>query len=452
MIKIQSLIILLALLKASGNGVVYAEWKEASVFLELCHFIEDAFVQQTHNKRKGRNAMNALRQINAEVYSVGAIDWDRRLFDELIPLPDGTSYNAYLIQADQKTALIDTVDPKMTDVLKRHLNQLEIKGIDYIIANHAEQDHSGSLPEMLDLYPDAQVVCTPKCKVMLMDLLFIPEEKIVTVEDGETLSLGSKTLEFIHAPWVHWPETMLTYLKEDKILFSCDLFGSHLATSDLYVRNEAIVYEAAKRYYAEIMMPFRAIIKKNMEKIKDFEIELIAPSHGPAYDQPDFILSAYQDWISDEAKNEVVLAYISMHDSTKAMVDYFVSSLMERDITVKRFNLVNVDIGKLAMALVDAATIVVGSPTVLVGPHPDVVYAVYLANVLRPKLKFASIIGSYGWGGKMVDQITGMIPNLKVELLEPVIAKGFPKEDDFKALDELADKIKAKHQELNLTN
>ena len=394
--------------------------------------------------------MSIPRKLKSNIYSVGAIDWDRRLFDELIPLPDGTSYNAYLVKGREKTALIDTVDPTMTEVLTKNLNQLEVKDIHYVIANHAEQDHSGSLPQILDMYPNAKVVCTPKCKGMLMDLLLIPEDKFITVDDRETLSLGDKTLEFIHAPWVHWPETMLTYLREEKILFTCDFLGSHLATSDLFMTDEATVYEAAKRYYAEIMMPFRATIKKNLEKIRDLEIDIIAPSHGLIYDRPEFILGAYRDWISDEVKNEVVIPYVSMHESTKKMVDYFVEALIQRGITVKQFNLSKTDIGKLAMAMVDAATIVIASPTVLVGPHPNVVYAVYLANALRPKLKLASIIGSYGWGSRMVEQIKGMVPNLKVELLEPVVVKGFPKEENFKELDRLADEILNKHKEYNL--
>ncbi len=392
------------------------------------------------------------RELKANVHWVGAVDWDRRLFDELIPLPDGTSYNAYLVKGSEKTALIDTVDPPMASVLIDNLNQLGVKNIDYVVANHAEQDHSGALPQILKMYPNAKVVATPKCKNLLMDLLLIPESKIITVEDGKTLSLGDKTLEFIYAPWVHWPETMLTYLKEDKILFTCDFFGSHFATSDLYVTDEATVYEAAKRYYAEIMMPFKTVIQKNLEKIKDMQMDVIAPSHGPLYDKPGFILEAYKDWVYAPPKNIVVLPYISMHGSTEKMVEYFVAALVERGITVKQFNLAKTDIGKLAMALVDAATIVVGSPTVLVGPHPNVVYAVYLANVLRPKLKFASIIGSYGWGGKMVEQITRMLSNLKVELLESVVIKGFPKEQDFGALDGLADEILNKHKEHNLTN
>jgi flavorubredoxin len=251
---------------------------------------------------------------------------------------------------------------------------------------------------------------------------------------------------------VHWPETIGTYLQEDKIFFPCDFFGSHLATSSLFVEDEAIVYESAKRYYAEIMMPFRTAIKGNLEKIKDLQIDIIASSHGPVYDNPQFIIDAYKDWVSDNVKNEVVLPYISMHDSTRKMVEHFVDALIERGITVKQFNLSVTDIGKLAISLVDAATIVLGSPTVLTGTHPKVAYAAILANALRPKTKFASIIGSYGWGGRMVEQITGLLGNLKVEILEPVIAKGYPKDDDFTALDKLADKILAKHKELKIVN
>jgi flavorubredoxin len=391
-----------------------------------------------------------MMQLKPNVYAVGAIDWDRRLFDELIPLPDGTSYNAYLIKGSERTALLDAVDPTKTNVLMDNLVKVGAGKIDYVVAHHGEQDHSGGIPDVLMLYPDAKVVTNPKCKSMLIDLLQISEDRFITVEDGQTLSLGDKTLQFIYIPWVHWPETMGTYLKEDKIFFPCDFFGSHLATSSLFVENEALVYEAAKRYYAEIMMPFRTAIKNNLEKIKVLEIEMIASSHGPVYDKPQFIIDAYKDWAGDNVKNEVVLPYISMHGSVRKMVEHFVDALIERGITVKQFNLTEADIGRLAISLVDAATIVIGSSTVLTAAHPKVAYAAILANVLRPKTKFASIIGSYGWGGKMVEHIAGLISNLKVEVLEPVVAKGYPKDDDFAALEKLADKILAKHKEIGI--
>ncbi len=393
-----------------------------------------------------------MRQLKPNVYAVGAIDWDARLFDRLIPLPDGTSYNSYFVRGNKKVALLDTVDPSKTEVLLNNLIRLGINKIDYVIAHHAEQDHSGSLPDVLLIYPEAKVVTNPKCKGMLIDLLGIEDDKFITVEDGQELSLGDKTLQFVYLPWVHWPETMGTYLKEEKILFSCDFFGSHLASSSLFVDDEAVAYESAKRYYAEIMMPFRQQINKNMAKLGDLDIEIIAPSHGPVHDKPKFITDAYKDWISDAVKNEVVIAYVSMHGSTAKMVSYFVEALIERGVTVRQFELSTVDIGKLAMALVDAATVVIGSPTVLAGPHPSAAYATFLANALKPKTKFASVIGSYGWGGKMVEQLTSMLTNLKAEILEPVLAKGDAKESDFAALDKLADEILTRHKAIGITN
>lgn len=391
-----------------------------------------------------------MQKIKENVIFVGSQDWDRRLFDELIPLPDGTSYNSYLVKGSEKTALIDTVDPPKAEELTAKLVRLGISRIDYIVSHHAEQDHSGSLPDLLVLYPDAKVVTNPKCKQMLIDLLCIEEDRFITVEDGQTLSLGDKTLEFVYTPWVHWPETMGTYLQEDNIFFSCDFFGSHLATSSLFVEDERVVYEAAKRYYAEIMMPFRGQIKKNLERIKSLKIDIIAPSHGPVYDRPGLIIEAYKDWAGDKVKNEVIIAYVSMHESTRAMVEHFAEALIEKGVTVKEFNLTKTDIGKLAVSLVDAATIVIGSPTVLTGPHPAAAYAAFLVNALRPKTKCISIIGSYGWAGKMVEQLAGLIPNLKAEILEPVLIKGYPKEQDFVLLDELAEKIVEKHTELGV--
>ncbi|MGA2363516.1 MAG: FprA family A-type flavoprotein [Candidatus Aminicenantales bacterium] len=388
------------------------------------------------------------REVVPGVKWVGAEDWDRRLFDSLIALPDGTSYNAYLITGRDKTALLDTVDPAKLPFLENHLRG--VKRIDYLVAHHAEQDHSGSIPWVLGRYPEAVLLCSSLAKGMLIDHLHIAEARIRVVQDGETLSLGGKTLRFIYTPWVHWPETMSTYLEEDQVLFSCDWFGSHLASSDLFIEGVECVYEPAKRYYAEIMMPFRKIIQQDMEKIRGLDIRMIAPSHGPVYQNPASIIQAYRDWSDDLPHNVVVLPWVSMHGSTALMVERLVAGLAERGVTVHPFNMATADIGKLAMSLVDAATIIVGGPTVHFGPHPALFYAVVLANALRPKVRFASIIGSYGWAGKMPEMIKAGIPNLKVELLDPVICKGMPKEEDFQALDRLAESVARKHNELGL--
>jgi flavorubredoxin len=392
----------------------------------------------------------SVRKIKENVYAVGVNHWDRKLFDEIIPLPNGTSYNAYLIVGSEHTALIDTVDPVLKDALIENLKEFKDLKIDYIISQHAEQDHSGSIPEVLKLYPEAKVVTNEKCKELLIDHLGIPEEKFIVVKDYDKLSLGDKTLTFIFTPWVHWPETMSTYLHEDKILFTCDFFGSHYATSELYAKNSEIVLEGAKRYYAEIMMPFRNFIKSNINKIEKFDFEIIAPSHGPMWNDPKFIIDAYLDWVSPEVKNEVVILYTSMHGSTKIIVDELYNKLVEKGVRVLPFNLVSSDLGEIAISLVDAATVVFAFPTVLTGPHPLGASIIYFVNAIKPKTKFVSIITSYGWGGMAIKWVKEHIGNLKVDLLYELEVKGLPKEKDIEKLNELVMRIVEAHKSIGI--
>lgn len=377
---------------------------------------------------------------------MGAIDWERRLFDELIPLPEGTSYNAYFLQGSVKTALIDTADPAKSDALMAQLES--IPHLDYLIIQHVEQDHSGSAPLVLEKYPNAQVVASTKAVPMIEEHLGIPADRIQAMADGDTLSLGNWTLEFIHAPWVHWPETMLTYLQEENALFTCDLFGSHLATDELFSEDGSKVCEAAKRYYAEIMMPFATLIKGHLKRLEAYDIEVIGPSHGPVHNKPDWILDAYHHWAHDEPKNLVLIPYTSMHDSTALMVDYMIEALNDRGVHVHSFHMSKTDLGEYAIHLVDAATVVFGTPTVLVGPHPSIVLASYLTAALRPKLRNAVVIGSYGWAGKAAEKTQDLCGALKVDWMEPVFTKGLPKKETYEALDQLADEIATRHKGL----
>lgn len=384
------------------------------------------------------------RKMTENIEAIVSIHWERRLFDSLIPLPDGTSYNAYLVKGSDKTALIDSTDPDLRDELLTPLKG--VGKIDYLVSQHSEQDHSGLLPELLELHPEAKLLCSKKAEDLLITHLAIPRERLQVVEDGESISLGNLTLKFIYAPWVHWPETMVTYVPEERCLFSCDLFGSHLATTDLYAVDKARVYEAAKRYYAEIMMPFRKIIQKNMEKLAEYPVSFIAPSHGPVYAEPEFILEAYRDWISGKVKNEVVLPYISMHGSTAKMVKYLTEALVREGVTVYPFDLTVTDIGKLAISLVDAATLIVATPTVHVGPHPAVHYAATLANMLHPKVKYGAILASYGWGSKAIEQLSAQIPSLKIEVLGTILQKGLPSAETYAELDKLAAAVANAHR------
>jgi flavorubredoxin len=384
------------------------------------------------------------REIKPGILSLVAIDWDRRLFDELVPLPEGTTYNAYLIQGSEKTALIDTVYAPHATELLTILQKSGIQKLDYIVSNHAEPDHSGSIPALLAAYPEARVVTNARCKELIASSLRVQSDKFIEIKDGETLSLGNKTLQFLITPWVHWPDTMLTYVAEDRILFTCDFFGSHLASSDLYACDEFHVLEAAKRYYAEIMMPFRKHIQKHLQRIAPLAIDFIAPSHGPVYSRPAFILDLYRRWTSDQAIKEVIIPYVSMYDSTTQMVNYLIDRLMEKGMRVKPHNMVEGDAGLFTKSLVEASTVIFASPAVLAGPHPDIVSAAYLVNALKPKTKLVSVIGSFGWGGNIVSKtITELLAGMKnqIQILDPVLAKGQPEESDFKALDRLADEI-----------
>ncbi len=382
------------------------------------------------------------KQVMEGIRWLGAIDWDRRLFDSLIPTPDGTSYNAWLVEGTERVALMDTVDPSSGDKLMAQL--ADVPRIDYLIAHHAEQDHSGMIPAVLERYPDAKLVATPRCLTMLADMMDLPEGRSIPVKDGDTLDLGGRTLKFMHMPWVHWPETMVTWLPEDRILFTCDLFGSHMATPDLFATPDAI-HEPAKRYYAEIMMPFRSLIAKHLDRITPLEPALICPSHGPAHRDTMFILSAYREWVAGPPANSVVIPYVSMHGSTAMLVERLVESLAAHGIPAQPFNLTVTDLGKLAVALVDAATVVFASPAFMGGAHPLVVSVAYLADCLKPKALHAGFMSSSSWGGKIADSLGALMPHLKVEVLDPVTVKGRPSEADLTSVDALADVIAAKH-------
>jgi len=392
----------------------------------------------------------AVRQISEHIFAVGIIDWDRRIFDELVPLPEGTSYNSYFIKGSEKTALVDAADPSREEEFIGNLIKLGINRLDYIVINHAEQDHAGCLPMLLELFPGAKVCCTQKCQELLSLLLDVPAQRCQIVTSGDSVNLGDRTLAFISAPWVHWPETMMTYCPEEEILFSCDLFGSHYATSDLFVQDIAREEILAKRYYGEIMMPFRSSIVKYMAELKEKKIAVIAPSHGPLIRPASRILDLYEQWTSDQVKNFVLIPYVSMHGSTSQMVNTLTELLLERGVGVKPFKVTSPDSGALAMELVDAATVVFATPTVLFGPHPDMVSVAYLANLIKPKTRYASIIGSYGWGGKTVETLKSLIPHIKAELLSPVYIQGAPGEKARADLQALADQIATKHREDSL--
>lgn len=382
-----------------------------------------------------------MEKIVENVYYVGIKDENRKIFDELVPLDEGTTYNSYLIIGKDKNALIDTSYPPKIDEFVENLKKNNVK-IDYIISNHAEQDHSGAIPRLLEIYPEALVVTNEKVASNLYNLLNVLPEKIKIIQDGECLDLGLKTLEFKLAPFVHWPDTMFTYLKEDKILFTCDFLGAHRTTSPLFAENSQELLKQAKKYYCEIMMPFRKFAQKYVSWIKALKPKIVAPSHGPVYLDPDFILDAYEDWTSDIAKPLVLIPYVSMYEATEKMVLYLEKILKDKHIDVRKINLMHEEIGTFLDLLVDAKVIIFGSSMVLAQAHPQVVCFANLINLLKPKFSHYAIVGSFGWGGQLVQSIERMFTQIKPEKLADVVVKGANLDENIKEqLNSLADKI-----------
>ena len=387
------------------------------------------------------------KEIAPNVFWVGAKHHNRRLFDGLIPLPHGTSYNAYLIVGSKKTALVDTVNPGFEkELLDKISERIDPAKVDYVIMNHAEPDHANAARDVLAVAKNAKLVAGLKGKEAAMMYFDIPEERIMVVDESSVIDLGGKTLKFVDAPWLHWPETIFTYLEEDKILFPCDFFGSHLAVGEFYADeygNENTL-DMAKLYFAEIMMPFRKPGQTAIEKVKKLGPKMIAPSHGMIWREPKIILDEYAKWTSEKFQRKVMIVYVSMWGSTEKMVLALRDALVKKDITVQLFDIPNTEIGHIAKELVDTPVVVVGAPTVLGGVHPVAAYATMLVKALRAPTRYAAVLTSYGWSGGAVKALQGILEGTKIEVLGVVEVKGPPKKAEFDKVTELADRIDEK--------
>jgi len=385
--------------------------------------------------------------IAPNVYWVGVKDHSRKLFDGLISLSHGTSYNAYLVVGSEKTAVIDTTNPGFEQVLDDKISQhADITKIDYVIMNHAEPDHANAAKYVLEKAKGAMLVTTAKGKEFALAEHGIPGDRVMVVDEGSSIDLGGKTLKFIDAPWLHWPETMFTYLEEDGILFPCDFFGSHIAYGQFYADEFGYenTLDLAKLYFAEIMMPFRTQGKKALEKVRALNPRIIAPSHGVIHRDPKFIMDAYADWTDAKMKRKVLIAYVSMWGSSKKMADVLHEALVKKGIEVQIYDLTATDVGLVAKELVDTPVLVIAAPTVLAGVHPVAAYAALLVKALRAPTKYAAVLTSHLWSGGAVKQLSEILGTTKIEIIGVVDAKGAPRKEDLDAVLVLADTIEKK--------
>ncbi|MFQ5710371.1 MAG: FprA family A-type flavoprotein [Candidatus Geothermarchaeales archaeon] len=389
----------------------------------------------------------SVAEISEGVYWVGVRDWNRRLFDALIPLPKGTTYNAYLVVGESRKALVDTVNPGFEEELEEKIRRIvDPSDVDYVVMNHAEPDHAGAIPRLMSMNSKAMLVTNGRGAKMAQAFYKVPEERIEVISDQETIDLGGKRLRFIEAPMLHWPETMFTYLQENKVLFPCDLFGSHVA-GGLYDGDVEDLIVHAQRYFGEIMMPFRAMAERALEKIKGLEIDMIAPSHGPIHRDTRRILEAYGRWAGGETRRKATIVYVSMWNSTEKMIHPVAETLASEGIEIALYNLTSADIGDVARDLVDSRAVVLGAPTVLGGMHPLALYATYLVRALRPPTRFGVVVSSYGWGGGAIRHIQEILGPSKIEVVGAMEVNGPPSENDVEQLIELGKTLARKIKE-----
>jgi flavorubredoxin len=379
---------------------------------------------------------------------VGVVDWNIRDFHGYVT-KRGSTYNAYLIQ-DEKTALVDTVKHTFSNELLRNICELvDPEKIDYIIVNHVEMDHSSSLPVIAKYAKNATIIASARGKDAIIEH-YGADFNIQTVKTGDQLKLGKRTLQFVEAPMLHWPDSMFTYVVEDKILMPNDAFGQHLASSERFDDevDPHVLMEEATIYYANILMPFAPLITRKLEEVTKMgiPINMIAPSHGIIWrSDPSKIVKAYSDWSAGVSKNKIVIVFDTMWGSTDKMARAVAEGVTSQGVDVKLLKLRAANRTEAMTEIIDAKAVVVGSPTLNNGMFPTLGSFMTYATGLKPKGKLWAFFGSYGWGGGAVKAMTEMAQKASFEVSEKSIqVKYVPDSEDLKKCFDFGQQIAAK--------
>ncbi|MDP1853201.1 MAG: flavodoxin domain-containing protein [Candidatus Omnitrophota bacterium] len=381
----------------------------------------------------------AKLEIKKGIYWVGAIDWNVRSFHgHTYSTQRGTTYNAYLI-VDEKIALVDTVyGPFSSQFIERIKEVVEPSKIDYIVVNHVETDHSGALPEIMKLCPKAKVLGTAKCKEGLYRHYYLDLDFQV-VKTGDKLKLGKRTLEFIEAPMIHWPDSMFTYCPEEELLLPNDAFGQHYATSERFddETDACALMDEARKYYANILWPLSAIILKKLEEVikSNISIKMIAPSHGIIWRKdPLKIINAYASWAKNETRPKAVIIYETMWGSTEKMAKKAAEAIIDKGINVKIFNIAVSDRTEVINAMLDSKACLIGSSTHDNDMLPNLASFLEFVKGLKPKNRIAAVFGSYGWAGGAVKEIEEMVKSAGITIAQNSLGIQYvPSREDMEA-------------------
>ncbi len=362
-------------------------------------------------------------ELAENVYWVGAVDWITRDFHGY-STERGTTYNAFLI-VDEKVTLIDTVKkPYKSELLHRIHNIIDPKKIDYLVVNHVEMDHSGSLPEVIEAINPEKIICSKMGHKALVQHFHRPDWPYHVVAPGEEISLGKRTLSFLETRMLHWPDSMFTYLKEDQILFTSDAFGEHLATSERFddeVNQDVLMHEAAK-YYANILTLYSPLVKKLLAKVQEMQlpIKMLAPDHGVIWrGNPGKIIEAYSRWCNHEGNGRALVIYDTMWESTKKMAKAVAEGLHEQGVEYKLIDLSVNHRSDVMTDVLEASALVLGSPTLNNGMLPRMADFLMYMRGLRPTNKVGASFGSYGWSGEAVKMMNETLKEMNIVLCHP---------------------------------
>jgi flavorubredoxin len=385
-------------------------------------------------------------EILKSIYWVGAIDWNIRDFHGY-SINRGTTYNAYLV-IDDKNTLIDTVKEGFkTELLHSIRKIIDPSRIDYLIVNHVEMDHSGILPEIIDLVKPEKIFCSERGQKALLAHFNREDWPYEVVKTGDTISLGKRTVQFIETRMLHWPDSMFSYLREDHLLFSSDAFGQHIATSERfdYELNLSILLSHAAKYYANIILPYSNLVQKLLHQIKELnlKIDMIAPDHGIIWHKnTGKILECYDEWSQQKTKIKAIVIYDTMWHSTEMMAKAIADGLVQKGVSVLLFDLATNHRSDIITEVLDAGALVIGSPTLNNGMLPRMADFLHYMKGLRPADKIGVAFGSYGWSGEAVQLINAGMEEMKFRIADPGIRVQYvPTHEDLHKCVELGKKL-----------
>ena len=386
------------------------------------------------------------REIKENIHWVGVVDWNIRDFHGYSTYK-GTTYNSFLVM-DEKIALVDTVKKPFKQELLDNIRELtDPEKIDYIIVNHVEMDHTGSLPEMIDLIKPEKIFCSPMGHKALLSHFHREDWPYEIVKSGDSISLGKKTVHFLETKMLHWPDSMFSYFAEDKLLISSDAFGQHWSTSERFDDevDKAELMAHASKYYANILMIFSPNVRKLLEKVAEMglEIDMIAPDHGLIWrENVGEILESYGRWARQEAKQKAVIVYDTMWKSTETMAKAIYKGLLEEGISIKMMDLKTNHRSDIVSEVLDAKAVLCGSPTLNNGMLPTMADLLTYLKGLRPSGKIGAAFGSFGWSGEAVKHINVFMEEMKFDILDPGIkVKNVPTDEDLQKCVELGRKV-----------